>query len=355
VQSVAPGSYTFYVTSDDGYRLWVNNQLIIDKWINKSASEDSVTIALAGCTKNDIRLEYFENQWDAVCILKWKGPGIAKQVIPSTQLYPADSVISAPSDTVKCTSNGTGLLAQYYSNTPASAPFPATATITKTEPTVNFNWGPRAPAGISADSFKVRFSGQVQSVAAGSYTFYVTSDDGYRLWINNQLIIDKWINKSASEDSVTIGLAGCTKNNIKLEYFENRWDAVCILKWKGPGIAKEVIPSTQLYYTNTSLRTSSTEVASGEDTISSNLNDELIVYPNPNGTKSLTVSTGVGFSLNSEISIYNILGQKALTKRVSAADIKYKTFTFPINLPPGVYIIRLVTGDKTYSSKFIVL
>jgi hypothetical protein len=348
VQSVAQGSYTFYVTSDDGYRLWVNNQLVIDKWVDKSASEDSVIIALNGCTKNNIKLEYYENRWDAVCILKWKGPGIAKQVIPATQLYPADSA--------NCISNGTGLLAQYYSNTPSSAPFPATATISKTEPTINFNWGSGGPAGISTDSFKVRFSGQVQSVAQGSYTFYVTSDDGYRLWVNNQLVIDKWVDKSASEDSVIIALNGCTKNDIKLEYYENRWDAVCILKWKGPGIAKQVIPATQLYYANTSLRTSNTQLTLSDDTIiSSNLNDAFVVYPNPNGTRSLTVSTGVGFSLNSEISIYNILGQKALTKTLSVTDAKYKAVTFPINLPAGIYIIRLVTGDRIYSSKFIVL
>jgi hypothetical protein len=248
------------------------------------------------------------------------------------------------------------LLAEYFSNTPSSAPFPATATISKTEPTVNFNWGSGGPAGISTDSFKVRFSGQVQSLDAGSYTFYVTSDDGYRLWVNNQLVIDKWVDKSASEDSVIIALNGCTKNNIKLEYYENRWDAVCILKWKGPGIAKQVIPATQLYYANTSLRTSNTQLTLSDDTIiSSNFNDAFVVYPNPNGTRSLTVSTGVGFSLNSEISIYNILGQKALTKILSFTDAKYKAVTFPINLPAGIYIIRLVTGDRIYSSKLIVL
>ncbi|KAA9038414.1 T9SS type A sorting domain-containing protein [Ginsengibacter hankyongi] len=245
VQSLDAGTYTFYVTSDDGYRLWVNNQLVLDRWFDKSPSEDSVNVPLAGCTKNSIKLEYYENLYDATCILKWSGPGILKQVIPAIQLYPVDST--------KCTSNGTGLLAQYYSNTAPTDPFPATATVTKTEPTINFNWGTGGPPGISIDFFKARFTGTVQTITTGTYTFYVTSDDGFRLWINNQLVIDKWIDKSASEDSVSIPLPGCTKNVIKLEYYENQYDAVCILKWSGPGIAKQVIPAIQLYPADTTI------------------------------------------------------------------------------------------------------
>src|SRR5690348_14334723 len=350
VQSLDSGAYTFYVTSDDGYRLWINNQLIMDKWVNKSASEDSVSITLSKCTKYNIKLEYFDNRYDAVCILKWRGPGTVKQVIPTSQLYP---VYVLPSDTTQCIGNGAGLMAEYFSNTAYTAPFPAAATITKTEPVVNFNWGMSGPSGISVDSFKVRFSGQVQSLDSGAYTFYVTSDDGYRLWINNQLIMDKWINKSATEDSVTVTLSKCTKYNIKLEYFDNRYDAVCILKWRAPGTVKQVIPTSQLYSINTQLRSAAQSTTIG-DHISGNSNDRLIVYPNPNGTHTLTVSTGTGFSSNSEISIYNILGQKAMTKSLSVTDVKNKEITFRINLPPGIYIIRLVTGDRIYSSKFIV-
>ena len=262
VQSLDAGTYTFYVTSDDGYRLWINNQLVMDKWIDKSVSEDSAFITLPRCTKNFIKLEYYENKYNAVCILKWSGPGIVKQVIPAIQLYPADSTT--------CVSNGTGLLAQYYSNTPSTAPFPSTATITKTEPTINFNWGNYGPPGISVDSFKARFSGTVQSLDSGTYTFYVSSDDGYRLWVNNQLLLNKWFDKSVSEDSVFITLPKCTKNTIKLEYYENKYNAVCILKWSGPGIVKQVIPTLQLYPADSSVACGDpTGLQSGSITISS--------------------------------------------------------------------------------------
>src|SRR6185312_10047500 len=51
-------------------------------------------ITLPNCTKNDIKFEYYENRYNAVCILKWSGPGIVKQVIPTLQLYPADSSVA---------------------------------------------------------------------------------------------------------------------------------------------------------------------------------------------------------------------------------------------------------------------
>src|SRR5690606_3802058 len=124
--------------------------------------------------------------------------------IPSSHLY---SEYITPIDTSKCVGNGSGLMTEYFSNTSPGAPFPDSATIIKIEPTVNFDWVLGGPPGISIDSFKTRFLGQVQSIDSGAYTFYVTSDDGYRLWVDNQLIIDKWIDKSATEDSMTITLS----------------------------------------------------------------------------------------------------------------------------------------------------
>ena len=70
-------------------------------------------------------------------------------------------------------------MAEYFTNSLPSAPFPDTATLTRTEPIIDFNWKIKVPApGISKDQFKARFTGYVQSLDAGTYTFYLTSDDG---------------------------------------------------------------------------------------------------------------------------------------------------------------------------------
>ena len=45
---------------------------------------------------------------------------------------------------------------------------------------------------MSADTFSVRWTGQVQPQFGETYTFHVTADDGVRLWVRGQLLIDRW-------------------------------------------------------------------------------------------------------------------------------------------------------------------
>src|SRR5688572_17389059 len=88
---------------------------------------------------------------------------------------------------------GTGLLAQYFDNKDFTA-----LKLTRTDATVNFNWGNNAPAaGVGMETFSVRWSGQLIPTVDGNYTFSTTTDDGVRLWVNNQLVIDKLINQPA--------------------------------------------------------------------------------------------------------------------------------------------------------------
>jgi len=346
VQSIDSGAYTFYVTSDDGARLWINNQLVIDKWINQGPTEYSATVNLPQCTKNAIRLEYFENTGGARCSLQWAGPLITKQVIPATQLHPPDMI-------TQCISNGSGLTAEYFTNTLSTDSFPAAATLTRIEPVVNFNWNTGSPAAdtISIDFFKARFTGFVQSADSGAYTFYVKADDGLRLWVNDQLVIDKWINEAPTEYSANVNLQGCSKNKIRLEYFENMGGAICTLEWAGPLISKQVIPTIQLYpdtQTVLSMQPLYTDIGAK---LSSNY---FSVYPNPNDTHSLTVATNADTRSHTDISIYNTMGQMMMRKNIPGS-LPRVPIVIPINLESGVYIIKLTTNNRIYTTKFIVL
>jgi type IV pilus assembly protein PilY1 len=59
---------------------------------------------------------------------------------------------------------------------------------------------------VNSDNFTVRWLGQVEARWDGEYTFYVRSDDGARLWIAGQLLVDKWQDQSATEWPGTITL-----------------------------------------------------------------------------------------------------------------------------------------------------
>lgn len=145
------------------------------------------------------------------------------------------------------TFTGNGLKGDYYANTTS---FVGTPAFSRTDTVVSFNWGAAGPGGgVSADNFCVRWTGQVQPPTSGTYTFYTFSDNGTRLWVNNQLIIDNWTAPSASEVNGTISLTGGTKYNIRLDFFETAGNATVFMQWSGPSVAKAVIPKRSLFAT----------------------------------------------------------------------------------------------------------
>ena len=88
------GDYTFHITTDDGTRLWIGNtdaDPLIDSWqLQAPASYDSVTYRLNAGQRLPIKFDFFNNALGAVARLQWTGPGIAKSIIPTTALLPAD-------------------------------------------------------------------------------------------------------------------------------------------------------------------------------------------------------------------------------------------------------------------------
>ena len=74
-------------TTDDGVRLTINGQRIIDKMFPQSATEHSGSIDLVAGQTYDIVLEYFERAGGARAEFRWSGPGITKQIVPQSALF----------------------------------------------------------------------------------------------------------------------------------------------------------------------------------------------------------------------------------------------------------------------------
>ena len=143
---------------------------------------------------------------------------------------------------------GTGLLGSYYSNSFPAAPYSGPATLVRTDAVVNFNWGSGSPdPSISADHFTAKWTGSVQPQFTEPYTFYTTTDDGVRLWVNGQLLIDHWIDQGPTEWSGSISLAAQQRYNIEMDFYENGGGAVATLSWSSLSTSKAIIPQTQLY------------------------------------------------------------------------------------------------------------
>lgn len=138
--------------------------------------------------------------------------------------------------------SGDGLAAVYYDNTDFTG-----ATVEQIDATVNFNWGLNSPVfGIQPDDFSVRWTGYVEPEFSETYTFYVNADDGTRLWVNDQLLIDHW-EVGTGEWSGSIDLTANVRYRIKLEYFESTDEAFVELSWSSPSVLKALIPQSRLY------------------------------------------------------------------------------------------------------------
>jgi len=69
---------------------------------------------------------------------------------------------------------------------------------------VNFDWGTGGPhVTLPSDNFSARWTGQVIPAFTETYTFYTQSDDGIRLWVNGQQLVNHWDQHGATEDSGT--------------------------------------------------------------------------------------------------------------------------------------------------------
>jgi predicted phage tail protein len=140
---------------------------------------------------------------------------------------------------------GSGLQGDYYDNKDFT-----NKRFTRLDPKVAFYWGLGSPSSaIGANTFSVRWTGKIQPATSQAYTFTLRSDDGVRLWINGQLIIDKFISRGGIFDNVStpISLSTNQKYDIKIEYFEATGNAGCTLSWQTATIGKTTVPTSALF------------------------------------------------------------------------------------------------------------
>lgn len=139
--------------------------------------------------------------------------------------------------------NGTGVRGQYFNGTNLS-----TLVADRTDPNINFNWGFNSPApGVSNNSYSVRWTGQIQPRYTEGYTFHLTSDNGRRLWVNNQLIIDRWTNDFGVDYAGSVDLVGGQRYDIKVEFFNSTGGGSAVLEWNSASQLREIVPTGVLF------------------------------------------------------------------------------------------------------------
>lgn len=201
------GEYEFTTWTDDGTRVWVDDELLIDNWEDQNGEtpfSESVEL-IAGI--HQVKMEYYE------------GTGNAKAKLIITEDEPEDSCPE-------------GFDAEYFNNTDLSG----TPVLTRCEDKVNYFWwdGSSPESGtVNNNNFSARWQGEF-TFAAGTYTFASDSDDGIKVWVDNVLKIDNWTAHSPiSYDTVDVVLTAGV-HTVKVEYYELTGNARAVVSWMLP-------------------------------------------------------------------------------------------------------------------------
>ncbi|MFN8491920.1 MAG: LysM peptidoglycan-binding domain-containing protein [Caldilineaceae bacterium] len=101
----------------------------------------------------------------------------------------------------------------------------------RTDADINFNWGNDGPGnGLGNDNFSVRWTRDTY-FSAGNYRFFVTVDDGLRLYVDNILVIDSWRVQPPTNYFGDIMLSP-GNHSIRVEYYEETGGATIHLTWQ---------------------------------------------------------------------------------------------------------------------------
>jgi hypothetical protein len=219
------GSYTFSATADDGVRLWLDNTLVLDGWVDQAPTTYSDTIAVeAGL--HTVVVEYYERWGGASIQVGW-------QAAPAGGCQPGE------------------LLAEYYANTSLVG----SPTGTRCEAAIDHAWGGDGPTeqGTGTDNFSVRWSGTLELTADTDYIFSATADDGIQVLVDGAPVIDAWVDQGPTTYTADVPLAAGSRS-IEVRYYERWGGAMVQVSWQpsgAPSCASGQWLAT--YYLNTGL------------------------------------------------------------------------------------------------------
>ncbi len=187
--NLTAGKYRFTTTTDDGVRLWVDNQLLIDQWHDQTAKSWTRDVTL-GAGNHWIKMEYFQHGAEALAQLAWAlAPG-------SADVWHGE----------------------FFSNPGLEG----NAAFSRDDADINFDWGTGSPGkGIaSPNNWSARWTAKRTTATAGFYTVSAVVDDGVRIWVDGQNIIDEWHDQSPTPLAATVFLTAGT-HDWRIEYYQH--------------------------------------------------------------------------------------------------------------------------------------
>lgn len=197
----APNLYRLSAQADDGVRVWLDGQLIIDEWHGATGETYSAVRQLAG--PHTIKVEYYEAIGEAGVRFWW---GIETPQVGQW-------------------------LASYFGGVSLGGNPLWVAVEWPGGMKIDYNWGHDSPVPgtVPADNWSGRWQGKFQ-FEQGDYVFNLYSDDGARLWLDGHEVIDAWYDGAHPSEN-GFNNVGAGTHTVTVEYYERVGAAILTLEW----------------------------------------------------------------------------------------------------------------------------
>lgn len=125
---------------------------------------------------------------------------------------------------------GDGLLATYYEGENFERPV-----LRRRDPALDFQWAQGSPApGVPAEHFSVRWQGWLVPPASGRYILHLRVDDGVRVWLNGQQLVDEWRDQYFSDYTKAVELRAGEAYQLRIDYYQNALESRMRMAWERP-------------------------------------------------------------------------------------------------------------------------
>ncbi len=232
------GAYTFYTSSDDGSKLWIDDRLVVNNDGDHSDIEVSGKIKLAAGT-HKIVLGFFQAGGDRALKVSYEGAGIAKTELPKEALSAKapETIPAAPTNIAGNTSY------EYFEGDWDKLPDFSTLTPAAKGESLGFDIG--LDDKTKDENFGVRFTAQIKIGKEGDYTFCTNSDDGSKLLIDDKTVVDNDGDHAAEEKEGKVTLTAGSHKIVVL-YYQHGGDKSLAIQFAAPGSEKHDIPDALL-------------------------------------------------------------------------------------------------------------
>jgi beta-glucosidase len=168
--------------------------------------------------------------------------GIRNKVSPATKvLYTLGTTLTGNAGApVPASFSPGGFKGEYFNNKELQG----TPVVVRTDEQVNFDWSRGRPAPqINEDGFSARWTGKFRPLESGTYELGATADDGVRLFLDGQLLVDGWKGNQASQIRTLmkeVKLEAGRAYDIRIEYFEDIRNAIAKFVWSFPQFTEKI-------------------------------------------------------------------------------------------------------------------